>query len=226
VLIAVPDDAIGSVAKRLAARSLDWSGRVVLHTSGNRTAEELAPLRARGAAVGSMHPLMTFVPDTVIAPSGLLFAIEGDAAALRAARSLVRHWRGHAVQIPVSAKANYHLAASFACPMVAIALAAAESALGASGLPATTERPVRNGLLRLAQQTVINAASGAAHAWTGPLARGDTQTTQSQLAGAGSIGLDDYYRAAARAALELLPVANREMLLNLIESVHPALAHR
>ena len=59
IWLCVPDSEIG-VAARAAATKIDWEGKVALHSSGALTSEELAPLRRRGAAVASAHPLMTF----------------------------------------------------------------------------------------------------------------------------------------------------------------------
>ena len=60
VWFCVPDGAIASAAKSLAGAA-NWSGKVVLHSSGALASDELASLRAQGAAVASAHPLMTFV---------------------------------------------------------------------------------------------------------------------------------------------------------------------
>ncbi|HEX2164276.1 MAG TPA: NAD(P)-binding domain-containing protein, partial [Thermoanaerobaculia bacterium] len=54
LLVAVADPALAEVAARLAGRP---QARVVLHTSGSRGAEALAPLAAAGCAVGALHPL-------------------------------------------------------------------------------------------------------------------------------------------------------------------------
>src|SRR5208282_5093845 len=61
ILIAVPDDAIASVAAELARKAgQELRGKVVVHTSGALDTSVLEPLRQCGAAVGSMHPLQTF----------------------------------------------------------------------------------------------------------------------------------------------------------------------
>ncbi len=60
VWFCVPDGAIASAAESLTGAA-DWKGKVALHSSGALTSDELGVLRRRGAAVASVHPLMTFV---------------------------------------------------------------------------------------------------------------------------------------------------------------------
>ncbi len=48
----------------------EWKTKVALHSSGAFTGDELAVLKKQGAAVASVHPLMTFVPVGPIAASG------------------------------------------------------------------------------------------------------------------------------------------------------------
>ena len=64
ILIAVPDDAIGDVASTIAGLGVLGASQVVLHTSGCRGALRLPPLRSSGAALGSWHPLQTFIEAT------------------------------------------------------------------------------------------------------------------------------------------------------------------
>jgi predicted short-subunit dehydrogenase-like oxidoreductase (DUF2520 family) len=61
ILIATPDDVIAAVARELARiGEEELRGRVVLHTSGAMDSDVLDAVRARGAMVGSMHPLQSF----------------------------------------------------------------------------------------------------------------------------------------------------------------------
>src|SRR5271166_742856 len=75
--LTVPDDAIAAVAREMAS-SGDWKRRIVFHSSGALTSDELAPLRTKGARVASVHPMMTFVRGEVPQMSGVAFAVEGD----------------------------------------------------------------------------------------------------------------------------------------------------
>src|ERR1041384_3758933 len=117
ILITVPDDAIAGTAAKLAKASFSFRRKVVLHTSGALDSSVLAPLRARGASVGSIHPLQTFGRH-VLSLAGVHFAGEGDEAALRMARSLVTTWHGKLLRIRRAQKTLYHVAATFASPLL------------------------------------------------------------------------------------------------------------
>lgn len=205
ILLAVPDDAIPATAQQLAALPADWRHTVVLHTSGAHTSALLQPLKERGAATGSLHPLMTFPPRTEVSPKGLVFGIEGDPRATRTARALVRAWGGRGVILQPEQKAAWHLAATLACPLAVVPFAAAIEVLRSAGLAASPLTLARQGLLQLLQQTTKNLADGPAAAWTGPFARGDERTIRSHLRVLEGHPLAAYYRASAAVALALLP---------------------
>ena len=60
VWFCVPDREIARAARQLE-KLVEWKGRIALHSSGALASDELQALRRRGAAVASVHPLMTFV---------------------------------------------------------------------------------------------------------------------------------------------------------------------
>ncbi len=74
VWLAVPDDAIAGVARQLA-QSGDWKGKLVFHSSGALTSDELQSFTTNmGARVASVHPMMTFVRGEVPQMAGVAFA--------------------------------------------------------------------------------------------------------------------------------------------------------
>ncbi|MGH9476831.1 MAG: DUF2520 domain-containing protein [Terriglobales bacterium] len=180
LLLAVPDDALPEVARRLAAARPDWSGWCVLHTSGARPAAVLHPLARRGAAVGAMHPMMTFTHAPPPPPLGIVFSLEGQAAACRAAGKLVAAWGGLPLPLSAAGKAAYHLAATLVGPGAVVNMAAAEMILKRAGFGRQRLRLAQRGLLRLLRTTAANLEAGPAHAWTGPWARGDSATLARQ----------------------------------------------
>lgn len=201
ILIAVPDDAIAPVARLLAGASFSFRRKVVLHTSGALDSSELAPLRARGAAVGSLHPLQTFGRH-VLSLAGVHFAVEGDEAAQRLAQSLVTHWRGKLIRIQRHHKALYHAAATFASPFFTPLMEAAVRLMGRAGVP---PQSAIQALRPLLSTTLENFAHTGKQSWTGPLVRGDTATVRKHLAALAAYDTDlaEYYRTSALAALRL-----------------------
>ena len=172
ILLAVPDDAIGCVAMKLAqAAGEDLRGRVVLHTSGALDASALDPLRAVGASAGSMHPLQTFNGVSVPPLEGRVFAIEGDSLAVRAARKIARSLGGVPVSINAAKKPIYHAAGAFAAGLTLAMEEAGVRMLMEAGL---RRREAQRALLLLTRQVLEHYQKlGPRKAWTGPLARGD-----------------------------------------------------
>ncbi len=210
VWLTVRDDAIASVARSLA-QSADWKGRTVFHSSGALTSDELAPLRMKGARVASVHPMMTFVRGEAPQMAGVAFALEGDAAAVRSARSIVENLGGKPFVIKKQNKVLYHVFGSFASPLVIALLATMEEMALAAGIRKQDIKPVMAPLLG---QTLRNYLKrDAAAAFSGPLIRGDVATVRKHLAELNKLPeARDVYLALAKAAVKALPVKNRNTI--------------
>lgn len=210
VWITVPDDAIGKVAHSLS-QSGDWKGRTVFHSSGALTSDELGPLRDIGARVASVHPMMTFVRGEVPGMTGVAFALEGDAAAVRAARAIVNRLGGKPFVIKKERKVLYHAFGSFASPLVIALMATMERVAREAGVPKQDIKRVMEPLL---QQTLLNYLKrDAASAFSGPLVRGDVATVRRHLAVLEKLPeVREVYVALARAAAKALPIRNRHRI--------------
>jgi predicted short-subunit dehydrogenase-like oxidoreductase (DUF2520 family) len=180
LLIATPDTAIPQLAQELAHISpLEWKGKAVLHTSGALASDVLSPLRGLGASVGSIHPLQSFSGIGVPPLEGRVFAIEGDSAALKLARQMIRALGGHILQMPASGKAAYHAAAAMAAGQVLAIMEAATTVMMSLGIK---RRDAVRALLPLTRQVLDNFERlGPRAAWTGPLARGDFAVIAAHL---------------------------------------------
>jgi len=210
VWITVPDDAIASVARTLG-RSQDWKGKVAFHSSGALTSDELAPLRDRGAQVASVHPMMTFVRGAVPQMAGVAFAVEGDAVAVRVAKSIVERLGGDAFSIRKENKVLYHVFGSFASPLVIALMVSLEEVALAAGVRKQDIKPI---MVPLLWQTLHNyLKNDAASAFSGPLVRGDVATVRKHLAELKKLPqARNVYLALARAAIKNLPVKNQKQL--------------
>lgn len=214
--ICVPDGEIRAVARKLAAAG-NWEGKIALHPSGALAAAELQPLQQRGAAAASCHPMMSFTRGVQPNLTGVPFAIEGDARAVRAAAAMARALGGTPLRIAAAAKPLYHAFGAFASPLLIALLAAGERVGRAASLPAPS---LRRALAPILRQTVENyVEDGAAAAFSGPLVRGDTATVRRHLQ-----VLRKYpearavYVALARSALRTLPVHNKRDIARLLSS--------
>jgi predicted short-subunit dehydrogenase-like oxidoreductase (DUF2520 family) len=203
VLLAVRDDSVAPLVAELVRERAVRRGQVVLHLSGALTADVLRPLRRRGAHIGSMHPLMTVSADPARAARhfhGAAFALEGDAAAVAAARRLARALGGEPVVIRGRDKARYHAGAVFASNYVVAILDAAQRLLVAAGFG---ERAARRALAPLTAASVANeAVHGPEASLTGPIMRGDAATIRRHLA-ALDLPTRELYATLGRATLAL-----------------------
>ncbi|MEO7295659.1 MAG: Rossmann-like and DUF2520 domain-containing protein [Candidatus Limnocylindria bacterium] len=202
VMAAVPDDAIGPVADELMRLERITAHHIVLHCSGMHDRSALAALDATGAALGSLHPLMTF-----IAPAGdpaLLdrtpAVLEGDRRAVAAARTLAGSLgMSPVIELDAASKRRYHAGAVFAANYLVVLADVAERLArdaGAGDSAATLYLP-------LMERALVNIGErGAAASLSGPVARGDVGTVEAHLdvlAGADR----ELYQALGRAALEI-----------------------
>lgn len=211
VWLCVPDAAIASVSEFLAKKS-GWKGKIALHSSGALTSDELASLRGRGAAVASLHPLMTFVEGSQASLVGVPFATEGDAAAVRRARQIVNDLGGQAFSIRKQDKVAYHAWGTFVSPLLTALLATAERVAAAAGVPA---KAARRRMLPIVAQTIANYVALGAAGFSGPIVRGDTEVVKRHLQTLLAVPqAADVYVALARAATRYLPGKNRVAMRN------------
>lgn len=175
VLIATPDDAVAEVAADLAELGgKEWRGKIVLHTSGALDRRVLAPLADFDAFTGSLHPLQTFSGRAVPELEGVVVAVEGNRAALRVARKIVRALGGIPVTLRGRDKPAYHAAGVFVAGHALALVEAATLVLMSIGF---TRRQSNRSLLPLMRQMLMNFERlGPRLAWTGPLSRGDYET--------------------------------------------------
>jgi predicted short-subunit dehydrogenase-like oxidoreductase (DUF2520 family) len=214
IWLCVPDSEIFSVARFFAATG-SWKGRIALHSSGALTSDELGPLRRKGAAVASVHPLMTFVGRGKPELQGTPFAIEGDSIAVRVARRIVTALGGRAYPIRKQDKAAYHAWGTFASPLLTTLLATTEQVAKLAGVSGEV---ARRRMIPILRQTLTNyALFGAARGFSGPIIRGDAETVQRHLQVLHRIpAAREVYMALARAALEFLPGKNKAVLASLV----------
>jgi predicted short-subunit dehydrogenase-like oxidoreductase (DUF2520 family) len=210
VWLTVPDDSIAAVARTIAP-SQDWKGKFVFHSSGALSSDELASLRKQGARVASAHPMMTFVRGGAPEMAGVSFALEGDAAAVRMARSIVRDFGANPFVIKKQNKVLYHVFGSFASPLVIALMATMEQVAAAGGIRKQDIKPV---MVPLLWQTLRNyLKKDAASAFSGPLVRGDVATVRKHQSELKKLPeAREVYVALAKASLKSLPVNNRKAI--------------
>ncbi|MCS0592318.1 Rossmann-like and DUF2520 domain-containing protein [Massilia norwichensis] len=180
-MLAVSDDRIGELAHQLAA-SCTLRDAVVFHCSGAKASAELAPMRAAGASVASVHPVRSFADPQQVAAAfaGTFCGVEGDAGALALLNPAFEAIGARMVAIDAAAKTVYHAASVFASNYLTTVLDAALRAYQAAGIPFDVARELAR---PLANETLANVFRlGPEAALSGPIARGDTATVARQQA--------------------------------------------
>ena len=217
VIIATPDDAIPQVAGQIAtlfeARSNDRNKNprnraVVLHTSGALPSNVLKPIRARGLATGSLHPLIS-IGSSVASErsfSGVYFSLEGDPAAIRAGKKLVRELGGNSFVIDAQRKPLYHAAALMASPNLTALIDIAVEMMSHCGFSSSQARRM---LLPLIVSTVDNLRfEDTQAALTGTFKRGDIATAKIHLDAIASERLIDAMKAYLTLGKRSLTLSN------------------
>jgi predicted short-subunit dehydrogenase-like oxidoreductase (DUF2520 family) len=204
LIIATADDSISQVAGEIAnvfharpdnRRSTSLGRSVALHTSGALTSDVLKPIREQGFATGSLHPLISISGPVKSARSfaGVYFSLEGDAAAIRIGRQLVRDLGGNSFVIDAQRKPLYHAAALMASPNLTALVDIAVEMLRHCGFLSSEARKM---LLPLIVSTIDNLKlQDARSALTGTFKRGDIATARAHLNAIASERLTDSMKA-------------------------------
>ena len=213
--LCVPDREIAGCAEALATNS-DWHGKIALHCSGALSSSELDALKKKGAAVGSVHPLMTFVRNVRPSLKGVPFGLEGDPVAVRTGRRIVHDLGGEPFPLAAEHKPAYHAWGGFTSPLLVAALVAGEQVAMQAGMSRSL---ARRRMFKIVQQTIANYfEKGPADAFSGPIIRGDAATVQKHLLVLNEVPeAKQVYLALARSALKYLPGKNKRELSRTLE---------
>ena len=218
-LITVPDDQIAGVARELSEIGFSADQKkTVLHTSGALSSDVLAPLREKGWHTGSIHPLLSVSAAGNASLRGAFWSVEGDRAALRLGKEIVRDLDGKSFSIRSEDKPLYHAAAVMASGNVVALFDVALEMLGECELDRKTARAVLLPLLASTVQSLMT--KDPAHALTGTFSRGDVETVKRHLAALRNKEMAealDLYRLLGRRSLKL--TKEHPQITQILESV-------
>lgn len=191
-ILTVPDSQIAGVAAELAAElAADLAkaalgqdrgpdAPIALHCSGFHPASQMAPLRALGWQLASVHPVLSFADPAASVRQfpGTYCGLEGDEPALIRIRPLFEALGARTFPVRSEAKSLYHAAAVFSNNFTVVLQSIAREAWAEAGVPDSVARDLN---MRLLQATVENMADrDPAAALTGPAARGDVGVVARQ----------------------------------------------
>ncbi|MFB3829508.1 MAG: DUF2520 domain-containing protein [Bryobacteraceae bacterium] len=190
VVVRVPHMSLAQAVDRLAYG--DWTGKTVLLWESGADSGALDPLRVQGASAGCVNP---------IEGCANCYVVEGDPAALRQAKLLVRALSGKAIELDRRHMVLYETGLTLASSLFTPLIAAAVECLGAGARkPASAARVATT----LFQKSLHAWDRQGRQSWNGPLAAGDEAVIHRQLRALERVNphLARYYRNAARFALE------------------------
>ena len=207
IVVAVPDRAVPTIARRLAMHA----PRVVLQTCGALGPSDLSPLPEQGVSCATFHPLQTF-PDPragVDTLPGSVFGACGQGVAAEWCVRLAGELGGRTLRVSEDRLPLYHAAAVVASNYAVGMVHAASKLMELAGIGNSEARQAMRPLIEASVRNALTMETEKA--LTGPIARGDATTVQRHLdAMRGHSGpLAELYRASGR---YLLPVAVRRGL--------------
>ncbi len=220
--LCVPDSAISDVAAQIARHRAGLGGeglrgQIVVHSSGALAVDALdvarrAPDNRYGAAIASIHPVMTFPTRNPVPLDGVLFGVEAASpAARRTLHQVIRRLGGRPFDVASKNKALYHAAGTLASPLLVSELSAAIETARLAGLDARTAVQWVEALATATSRNLF--ARGPSRSFSGPFARGDAPTIHLHLQALQKHPiLADVYRSLALHALATLAVRNRQVL--------------
>ncbi len=197
--ITTPDDSIASIATEWVNPS-----SVVVHCSGVLSSDVLAPLKARGSLVASIHPLRAFRGNHLQrdALQDCDCVVEGDKDVVHRLTALFTAMGARVVPITAEKKGIYHAAAVMASNYVVTLAGCAIELLLDAGLTEIQAKEMTQHLMQ-SSLTNIQNTNHVADALTGPMARGDVSTIKTHLQAITAPHIAALYRAAGLATLPL-----------------------
>jgi predicted short-subunit dehydrogenase-like oxidoreductase (DUF2520 family) len=166
----------------------DWAAgnfdrvKCAFHTSGAHQSSLLDSLKINGAAVGSIHPLVSISDPTLGRDlfRGTYFCIEGENEAVITAKQIVEGLGGIPFAIDSAFKTLYHAAAVTACGHLVALLDTSFEMMNICGLEREEAKRI---LLPLVTSTIGNISrQETAKAMTGTFARADLETFSKHVA--------------------------------------------
>lgn len=208
ILIAVPDAVLPHFVGQIVAARVNLARTTVLQTSRLHNSTDLARLRRLGAAVGSLQPMFV-LRRAVPSLSGLCWAIEGDPAATRMARKMIRSWDGEFQLVQAEQKLHVSIACSIAADFLPGLLELAVQQFSSAGL--LKKRSLR-AISHVLDTAFHEYSRSGRRARVGPLLRNEPGTVQSYIERLGEIDppAAESYRRTALQTLEILRRMNDE----------------
>jgi predicted short-subunit dehydrogenase-like oxidoreductase (DUF2520 family) len=181
LMISSVDDALTECAAQVAESTMVASESMVFHCSGSISSDVLAPLKARGATIASVHPVKSFADVSLAIKTfpGTFCGLEGDPTAVQVLTEAVGAIGGKVFAIDPSSKAIYHAGSVFSSNYLISTVAAGVDCLVRTGIDRETALEILKPIATEAMENLFRL--GPVQALTGPIARGETKVVEVQV---------------------------------------------
>lgn len=180
-LIGTADQSIAACCELLVASNVLQAGNIVFHCSGALPASILDYANRAGALIASIHPIKSFADPSLCITnfSGTFCGAEGDADALEVLEKAFQAIGGQTLHVDSANKTFYHAASVVASNYLTALLELSIQSYVKAGL--SRERALQI-IAPIAHGTITNISElDTVQALTGPIARGDVSTVETQL---------------------------------------------
>ena len=212
VFIASADPEIESISSNLVSKINN--SPLVFHTSGSLSSAVLSDLADSGCITGSMHPLIS-VSEPVRGSeqfAGAYFCIEGQDAAIAAARSIVKALEGDAFSIEAQFKPLYHASAVMASGHLVALVDIASDMLSNCGIEPSIAKQI---LMPLIKSTVANLDNQSnKEALTGPFARADIAAFERHMGALSKLASTETLRIYLELGMRSLELSEHKGVLS------------
>ena len=202
ILVTVPDSVLDEVVGKLAGVEFRLAKKVVLQTTRLHDSSRLEALRRRGATVGSLQPLFVF-QRPVPSLAGVYCAVEGDPAATRMARRMIRSWDGEFQLVRAEQKIHLGIACSIAGDFLPGLLEMVVQQLALAGF---SKKRSLAAISQVLDSALREYARAGRRTRPGPLLQGDHLAVRHYLDKLNEVdpAVADAYRRTARQTLDML----------------------
>jgi predicted short-subunit dehydrogenase-like oxidoreductase (DUF2520 family) len=184
ILICSPASGVAAAIQALG-ESIECRGKTILLCDDGTDSSRLAPLRAKGASVGSIQE----IPGS----EGYRFVAEGDRGAVREAKNLIRKIGGRAEEVQGQKMALYSAGVSFGTSLLTPLIEASMQCFLDAGMSKPGAVKVVESLFQNSVRSYVYAGK---RSWMGSLARADLSAVQREIEGLARSKpvLGEYYR--------------------------------
>lgn len=176
VVICVKDSQIESVAEQLSSKIIGFTP-LVIHTSGAKSKDVLAPLLSKGCKIAAAHPYQTFAESESDVFSGTAWGVDADNQ-IELIDRFIEALGGKSIYLSEDTLANkslYHSSAVAASNFLALSVELAKNMAQDAGIEWESFLP------KIMKTTLNNNLNSEEPAITGPVVRGDVGTVKNHV---------------------------------------------